>query len=611
MAGLPRSGATLLSALLNQRDDVHASPTSGILKVMSEASNAWETTPEIQASIKNPRVLRHQFDVMLKSMFFEFYKEHDNKIIIDRHREWASPGGLNFAKQIFKKPIKIIAPVRNIESIVVSYVKLFKPQDITYFINNHIYIKNIEECYKNLLHTNHYFPELLCFIDYDHLICDPRTELQKIEDFLGLENFEYDFDNIDGSMLLERDEEVYGVRDMHIVHKKLEQQKSPDPKEILGYHYYKYCQPTFWKKQAQQEVQLLDKTVYLGLHGKTDEASSILKNVLLNEPENHRAAFNYGWYLIRNNCLVDGHKHLFRGRYEHVFGNSMTKHPTPLWDGRPNITLLLEMEGGFGDQIHCAGLIKYIKQKNCKVIISCSKALMPILKDIDGVSAVVSHEHSYGVMHDFWFPAMSVVIPLGLEYKDIDGSGYLKRPQLIRGNKFRIGLRWQGNPQFEHEQHRLFPPNLLFDAVQECEDVEFVSLQRDEGSEKCPEWAKQVALSTWTETQYAIASCDLIISSCTSVAHMAAAMGVETWIVIPKMSYYVWAKPGTKTEWYRSVTLFRQETYGDWTAPFVNINHELKLKLGARNAYQNRLLDSGRQQQRPAVLGLQTATRKN
>lgn len=611
MAGLPRSGATVLSALLNQRNDVYASPTSGILNVLSEASNAWERSIEIQASIKNPKVLRHQCDVMLKNMFVEFYKEHNGKLIVDRHREWVSPGGLNFAQQVFKKPIKIIAPVRNIESIAASYVKLFKPKDVTHFVNNHIYMKNIEECYKNLLYAHDCFPELLCFVDYDQLIGDPKTELQKIEDFLGLENFKYDFENIDGSMVLERDEEVYGVKNMHIVHRRLEHHNKADPKEILGYHYYKYCQPTFWKHQIEQEIQLLDKTVDLGLHGKTNEASSILENILLNEPENHRAAFNYGWYLIRNNRLVDGHKHLFRGRYEHVFGNPIAKHATPLWDGRSNITLLLEMEGGLGDQIHCAGLIKYLKQKNCKVILSCSKALMPVLKDIDGVSAVVSHEHSYGMMHDFWYPAMSLVIPLGLEYENIDGSPYLKKPQLIRGNKLRIGLRWQGNPQFEHEQHRLFPSELLFDAVQEFKEVEFVSLQRDEGSEKRPEWAQKVALSTWTETQYAIASCDLIISSCTSVAHMSAAMGIETWIVVPKMSYYVWAKPGTKTEWYDSVTLFRQETYGDWTFPFVNINRELKVKLGERNAYQNRLLDSSRQRQRRAVLGLQTSTGQN
>jgi hypothetical protein len=53
-------------------------------------------------------------------------------------------------------------------------------------------------------------------------------------------------------------------------------------------------------------------------------------------------------------------------------------------------------------------------------------------------------------------------------------------------------------------------------------------------------------------------------------------MGIPTWIVIPILPYYLWAKQGPKTEWYDSVTLFRQETYGDWGETFRKIKKQFE-----------------------------------
>ena len=123
------------------------------------------------------------------------------------------------------------------------------------------------------------------------------------------------------------------------------------------------------------------------------------------------------------------------------------------------------------------------------------------------------HEATYGVYHDFWVQGMSAVVPLGLELEDLSGEPYIPTPTVIRGKRRRIGLRWQGNSRFEHEHHKKFPYELMFEAVKDA-DAEFVSLQRDEGSDACPPWVKQVPLNTWEDTRQAVASCDLVISSC-------------------------------------------------------------------------------------------------
>jgi hypothetical protein len=95
----------------------------------------------------------------------------------------------------------------------------------------------------------------------------------------------------------------------------------------------------------------------------------------------------------------------------------------------------------------------------------------------------------------------------------------------------------------------------------------------------------EVDLSTWLATRKQISKCELVITSCTSIAHLAAAMGIETWIIVPILPYYLWALPGNTSPYYDSVTLFRQEKYGDWSAPFEKIKENLQcmhmLKMAA------------------------------
>ena len=113
----------------------------------------------------------------------------------------------------------------------------------------------------------------------------------------------------------------------------------------------------------------------------------------------------------------------------------------------------------------------------------------------------------------------------------------------------------------------------MFDAVH---GLDCVSLQRDEGADQHPKWMMQADVSDWIATRKSISQCELVITSCTSIAHLAAAMGIKTFIVVPILSYYLWALPGDKTPYYDSVTLFRQEKYGDWSAPFEKIKEKLK-----------------------------------
>jgi hypothetical protein len=576
LSGLPRSGSTVLAGILNQHPDIHASSTSGLLDMLVGTLRAWAESLSVRASMVDKEEQEKEIQRILRSICEEKYSHINKTIILDKARSWAAASNIpTMAKVLGHKP-KIIATVRNIPDCVASMVRIAKPNNLQEFLHSSDLVDHIKKAYQVLESGHSFAPECILFVDYDDLVSDPKTQLEKIHKFLELPDFDgYDFNKIDGAGLQERDEEVWEVKGLHDIQPILAKQHTQKSEDVLGRHYRDFIQPRFWLGEgpSTRPIHELDLQLAAGIIGNFEEGNKIGEKLAIDEPWNNRAAFNRGWYEMWKGNLLEGHKLLYRGRLEKVFGNDTPQSPMPLWDGFSKGTVLLNLEGGLGDQIHSVRFAKEIASRGCEIIVACSGSVATLFRNITGVVAVIQHEAVFGVVHDFWVPSMSAPVFLDMEFNNVDGSPYITRPK-IKSNKFRVGLRWQGNPNFEHQQHRIFPPGLLFDAVKN-DNIEFISLQRDLGSEHRPNWVNEVPLNHWEETALVINSCDLIITSCTSVAHLAGAMGVPTWIIVPILPYYLWAKPGNKTEWYDSVTLYRQTTYGDWTNIFDEINKDI------------------------------------
>jgi hypothetical protein len=212
-----------------------------------------------------------------------------------------------------------------------------------------------------------------------------------------------------------------------------------------------------------------------------------------------------------------------------------------------------------------------------RVLVSCAPNLKPLFSRHGYIC--VDNEIVMGAHYDYWVPAMSAAFVLGMEYEDLDGSPFLtpieKRKLFSKPGNLKVGIRWSGSPEFEDEQHRRFDPNHMID-LHDIPNTTFFSLQRDENLvDGLPFGDMREQMKTWEDTASIIAGCDLIISSCTSVAHLSASMGIPTWVVAPIMPYYTWAVPGETTRWYDSVRIFRQTKYGEWDVPFQKIREEL------------------------------------
>lgn len=582
LAGLPRSGSTVLAAILNQHPDVHVSATSGLIDLMGASVSAWENNPSIDAQGRDHADLYR----LLRGVLAAHYEKVAKPVIIDKSRGWPAPAIMQTMTHVLGRPLKIVATVRNVPDCAASFVRIAKPKDVSEFLRTSHLIEHLKSSYVTLKAGYDAQPESFCLVDYDDLMDNPKRELKRVHDFLGLKPHTYNFKKIEGAAVAEKDE-VWNVPGLHDIAPVLGRRHGDDSREVLGTLYDSFDQPAFWRGEETRPPQLLDLQLAAGLSGNFELGWELARHLERERPDDNRAAFNRGWYLLHQGKLQKGHKLLDRGRIENVFGNKSPS-PMPIWDGKKKGTVLLNLEGGLGDQIHGARFAKDIAARGCTVIIACSGELAQLFRNIEGVVAVVQHEAVFGVVHDYWVPSMSAVVALGYEFKDLSGDAYLPSPDAkkARGAKLRIGLRWVGNPGFEHEQHRRFPSKLLFDAVKGI-DAEFISLQRDDGVDEAPKWVKRVPLSHWGDTRAAAASCDLIITSCTSVAHLAASLGVPTWIVVPILPYYLWALPGNTTPYYDSVQLFRQSVPGDWKAPFEQI-HEALLKKYKRVAKPKR-----------------------
>ena len=583
LAGLPRSGSTVLAAILNQHPLVHVSTTSGLHSLIASTREQIETDPVFQTSTVEQR--DKEYVSICRGIINGKYEHVTKPIILDKGRTWPIPRVMKNMEKILGRKMKIVATVRNVPDCIASFVKIAKPENLQSFCVNSPLVGHVQQSYISLHLGFQEDPSCFHFVDYDKLLSDPKTQLKHICEFLELPSYDFDFKNIDASTVKEDDEKAWNIPGLHDVKPVLERQSKLTAKDVLGDNYKRFIQARFWFNENEKDLEKpeLDISTETAIKGDLVTAKKMVERLHKENPKCDRTAYNMGLFTLMDGKLQEGMAFLDRGRRENVFGNRDIPTPSPMWDGAATGTVLLVLEGGLGDQMHGVRYAKNIADRGCRVVVSCSPELFEIIQEVEGVSAVVCTGTSTCIYHDYWTPSMSVVRPLRYEYKDIKGIPYIPPSRHFnKSNQLTIGLRWQGNPAFEHEQHRIFPPKEFFDAVK-IEGVRYISLQRDMGVEHKPGWVEQARLDTWVETKQSIASCDLVISSCTSVAHLAAATGKETWIVTPVLPYYLWALPGDKTPHYDSVTLFRQTKFDYWKDTMKQINKALKAKVKAFN----------------------------
>lgn len=324
----------------------------------------------------------------------------------------------------------------------------------------------------------------------------------------------------------------------------------------------------------------LDRSLRLCLRGQFAEAEDILQGLR----DDGRALFNIGWHECRRGLWHNGAVHLDVGRMLQCYGAPPLKNGKSIWNEQPldGKTVHLRCEGGYGDEVIGVRWARHFAARGARVHVSCSPGLASLFSRAPGVSAVTAFQGADHVHCDYWVPAMSCprwFEPTGESYLVVDPAKDKSWEDSLAdvGERVRVGIKWAGNPKFEGEQHRRFPVDLMLQLAREFPSAQFYSLQVGNDLIDLPSWITDLGprLGDWDDTAAAVNNLDLVITSCTGVAHCAAALGVPTWVVLPVMPYYLWAVPGEGSVWYDSVRLFRQTVFGEWKHPFDEISRAL------------------------------------
>jgi hypothetical protein len=310
----------------------------------------------------------------------------------------------------------------------------------------------------------------------------------------------------------------------------------------------------------------IDQLLAYQLEGKQKEAWAISEQMEKEGPDNCkdpsgkvnpetwiRHSFNRGWFLLQQGDYQKGCQLLENGRFISVYGSGPLKTDAPIFNPEEHDikgkNIIISLEGGYGDEIIHARFAQSFKEQGAdKVYLAAAPEMVSVFKRIPGVDDVILRNAAHTVKHDYWVPGFSAGWVAGHTFDNFPGKPYMSPLQasvdiwknLINSDK--IGIRWAGNPKFEHQQFRKFPEAFMTNLAK-YKEVQIYSLQRDHNIIQLPEGITDLQhfLLSWEDTMACIANLDLVITSCTSIAHIAAAMGKETWVTPPILPYHTWA----------------------------------------------------------------------
>lgn len=343
----------------------------------------------------------------------------------------------------------------------------------------------------------------------------------------------------------------------------------------------------------------IDYSVAIYGTGRKDEAEVILRKALAhgnfaNPKDEVIINFNLGTHELRHSNFKQGMKQLAIGRKLHTWGSHTHNFPIPEWGGmtRAGSKILIVGEGGIGDEIVNARFVKHIRDRGMLPYWSSAHGLKDIFARLpfEGTQNYTNYTSDIANIRDFdyWTPGMNLPMTLEVDSDELWYGRYLsisdqhkqKWDWIKQSPKIKIGLRWSGNPLYEQDLHRSIPLDKIHAMLTNNPNVELYSLQKGPGSEQTAMYPDvidlQDKLDTFEDALAVIDNMDYVISSCTSIAHAAAALDKKTFVLIPIMSYYLWAEERPHCSWYSdNLTLLRQDKPRDWSVPLQQLKQHI------------------------------------
>lgn len=288
---------------------------------------------------------------------------------------------------------------------------------------------------------------------------------------------------------------------------------------------------------------------------------------------------------------------------ERVYRQPYPEFTQPKWLGEEAIdgkTILVCTDEGLGDTIQFARYVPMLVARGARVILLVSDPLVSLLSGLAGVSQCFPLSAFPALpAFDLHCPMSSLplafrtrldTIPSAISYLPLPANDRIQAwdDRLGTRHKLRVGLVWSGNPKHKNDHNRSIPFQRflrLFDGI----DATFVSLQKEPRpddkaalSERADIIDLTADITGFSDTAALVSCLDLVITVDTSVAHLAGALGLRTWILLPYTPDWRWLLDRDDSPWYPTVRLFRQSKTREYDDVLDQVRAELQLLIAAR-----------------------------
>ena len=264
-----------------------------------------------------------------------------------------------------------------------------------------------------------------------------------------------------------------------------------------------------------------------------------------------------------------------------------------MWLGSQSLqdkTILLHAEQGLGDTIQFCRYASLVAKLGAKVILEVQRPLLGLLKNLDGVSQIIARGDALPEF-DYQSPLLSLplafktqlhTIPSALRYLAGDSEKVLAwQARLGEKTKPRVGLVWSGNLEHKNDHNRSLSLSQVLPYLPSS--CQYICLQKELRNADQAILAQHPhiqffgdALEDFTDTAALCDLMDVVISVDTSVAHLAAALGKPTWVLLPFSPDWRWLLDRKDSPWYPSAKLYRQERIGDWNGVLSRVREGLE-----------------------------------
>ena len=323
--------------------------------------------------------------------------------------------------------------------------------------------------------------------------------------------------------------------------------------------------------------------------GDNEKALEIYRQVLINHPDCADAHYNMSLSMLTLGSFEQGwteYEWRWRtsgfSRYNRDFGGLL------LWDHvqRQGTRILIWQEQGMGDAIQFIRYIPYLQKSGLSVTVFCDESLRRLFHTIDGVERIITSETEITdcdctlPMHSLPFALRSYQMTADVQYITINEELVQSHKRFInRNRKIKVGLVWGGNPKYPFDKYRSFhidSARALFDL----QNIEFYSLQKGEygielQNSDLPIIDLGPYISDFLDTAAIMKNLNLVISVDTAPLHLAGAIGVPVWGLIPRFADWRWMQNRTDTPWYPSMKLYRNNVEGEWGDVFERVRVDL------------------------------------